>query len=156
MLLKQARVPKLVEQRTNYASRDFNLLPINPFDGKEWPSYISEAAPVGKGGKAGKEYKEEGSFNTNPSEESFGHTVCPTSGLLARGFKRQEFPKEQDWNLVRLGFLYMVSIRVFFAIKLRTVEGFTFCWMRMFPFRFSVFEKLRLTVCHACGIVLNW
>ncbi|KAG0556393.1 hypothetical protein KC19_11G050500 [Ceratodon purpureus] len=84
MLLKQARVPKLVEQRTNYEARDFNLLPINPFDEKEWPSYISETAPAGKGGKGGKEYKEEGSFNTNPSEESFDHTVCPTSGLLAR------------------------------------------------------------------------
>ena len=84
MLLKQARVPKLVEQRTNYAARDSNLLPMNPFDGKEWPPYISEAAPVGKGGEAGKEFKEEGSFNTNLREESFGPTVCPKPGLLAR------------------------------------------------------------------------
>lgn len=81
MLLKQARVPKLVEQRTNYEARDVRNLPINPFDEKEWPSYISEAAPAGK---TGKEFKEESSLNTNPSEESFDQTVCPTSGLLAR------------------------------------------------------------------------
>ena len=42
----------------------------------------------------------------------------------------------------------MVRVRVLFLIKLRTVQGFTSCWMRMFPSHFSVFHKLRLTVCH--------
>ena len=74
MLLKQARVPKLVEERTTYEARDFRSLPVNPFENSEWSSYISEAAPAGS----------YGTVHSGPSDESFDQTVCPTSGLLAR------------------------------------------------------------------------
>jgi hypothetical protein len=78
-------VPKLVEERSNYEARDFRNLPANPFDEREWPSYVSEGVPAGdKPGKPGKKFKDEGSFHTDPSEDSFDQTVCPTSGLLAR------------------------------------------------------------------------
>ena len=81
MLLKQARVPQLLEQRTNYEARDVSNLPINPFDVKEWPSYVTEAAATPK------EFKEGGeSYNTSegPSIDSFDATVCQTSELLPR------------------------------------------------------------------------
>ena len=81
MLLKQARVPRLVEERTTYEARDFRTLPSNPFDDHEWSSYDS-GMPKGKMAKPVLS-SEEDPFAT-PSDLSFDQTVCPTSGLLAR------------------------------------------------------------------------
>lgn len=83
MLLKQAQVPKLVESRTSYEARDFGNLPVNPFDEREWPSYMAEI-PVGKDiDKESSSYK---AIIEGPrSNESYENAaVLPLSGVTPR------------------------------------------------------------------------
>jgi len=82
MLLKQARVPKLVEERTNYEARDIRNLPVNPFDEREWPSYMAEI-PLGKGDKGASSFS---AIVKGPnSSESFENgAVLPISGIVPR------------------------------------------------------------------------
>lgn len=78
MLLKQARVPKLVKQRTtDYEARDFKDLLVNPFDEREWPSYMAEI-PVGK--EDNKEGSPLNSVNPNSSDSFDKAEALPTVG----------------------------------------------------------------------------
>lgn len=73
MLQREARVPKLVEQRTMYETRDTKGLPVNPFDEMEWPSYVAEVPTLGL-----KEEKNNGDTAKMRSDDTQGSSTTPS------------------------------------------------------------------------------
>nr|PNR33871.1 hypothetical protein PHYPA_023687 [Physcomitrium patens] len=70
---REARVPKLVEQRTMYETRDTKGLPVNPFDEMEWPSYVAEVPTLGL-----KEEKNNGDTAKMRSDDTQGSSTTPS------------------------------------------------------------------------------